>query len=128
MSKYFNENIFEKHLLEKWLGFYTFQLKRDLNDEAQYLINTLELAQDQERIVQSDISIIDINIYNKKNKNSEAVGSFAATNSLQNKELKSKLLFDSIKTLFLLINKISRLKKKTASSLGKYILIFLFNK
>ena len=96
--------MFEKHLIEKWLSFYTFQLKRDLNDEAQSLLNTLELANEQEGgHIKPDMSIIDINAYNRKNQ-AKSSGS-----AVPNRELKSKLLLDSIKTLFLLINKVSRL-------------------
>jgi hypothetical protein len=34
MLAYFSENVFEKKRIEKWLHFYTFQLKRGLSDVA----------------------------------------------------------------------------------------------
>lgn len=107
MVKYFSENIFEKNIIERWLRFYSLQLRRDLNDEAQSLFNTLEIDQYQDRAVKADLSIIDKNVYNKKinsNKSQSAPNSFVAT-----RELKSKMLLDSITSLFLLVNKITRL-------------------
>lgn len=112
LVNYFSENVFEKSLIEKWLGFYTLQLKRDLTDEAQHLFNTLEIAHHQERIIKADLSIIDINLYNKKNltKNS------SRAMTTPTKELKSKLLFDSITSLFLLVNKITRITSIPSNS------------
>ena len=101
MINYFSENIFEKNLLEKWLDFYAFQLKRDLTNEAQLILNTLEIEQDHERIVKNDLSIIDINLYNKKHQRKTIGAAYAP------KDLKSKLLLDSISSVFLLVNKIS---------------------
>ena len=103
MINYFSENIFEKNLLEKWLDFYAFQLKRDLTNEAQLILNTLEIEQDHERIVKNDLSIIDINLYNKKHQRKTIGAAYAP------KDLKSKLLLDSISSVFLLVNKISRI-------------------
>ena len=104
-------------MIEKWLSFYTFQLKRDLNDEAQNLLNTLELANEQEGgHIKPDMSIIDINVYNKKNQ-TKSSGS-----AMPNRELKSKLLLDSIKTLFLLINKVSRLTGAKSFNLSNSLL------
>jgi hypothetical protein len=112
LINYFSENVFEKSLIEKWLGFYTLQLKRDLADEAQHLFNTLEIAHHQERIIKADLSIIDINLYNKKNQNKNSNTAMTAPT----KELKSKLLFDSITSMFLLVNKITRITNTSSSS------------
>jgi hypothetical protein len=42
MTKYFSENIIEANLIEKWLDFYTFQLRLDLLDECQHLFDTID--------------------------------------------------------------------------------------
>lgn len=109
MIKYFSENVFEKNLIEKWLGFYLFQLKHDLNDEWQQLYSTLEVAREQERIIKADLSIMDINIYNKKNQNQNRNQGSSGGIMTPTKDLKSKLLLDSVTSLFLLINKITRI-------------------
>ena len=109
MIKYFSENVFEKNLIEKWLGFYLFQLKHDLHDEVQHLYSTLEVAREQERIIKADLSIMDINIYNKKNQNQNRNQGSSGGIMTPTKDLKSKLLLDSVTSLFLLINKITRI-------------------
>jgi len=58
----FSENVFDKKRIEKWLDFYTFQLKQGLSYVAQFLFNTLELENDQERIVKDDQFIIDMKL------------------------------------------------------------------
>ncbi len=50
----------DKNRIEKWLDFYTFQLKQDLSDVAEFLFNTLELENDQQRIIKGDLFIIDM--------------------------------------------------------------------
>ncbi len=106
MLAYFSENVFDKNLIEKWLDFYAFQLKQDLSDVAQFLFNTLEVENDQERIVKGDLSIIDMKLRQSKTAGGEV--SAAPGTSTSSRELKSKLLLDSLASLFLLVNKISR--------------------
>lgn len=113
MIAYFNENVFEKNLIEKWLGLFALQIKRDLYDERELIFNTLEIAHDQERIVKADLSIIDINLYNKKNQNKNKTFPVLTGSS---KESKSKLLLDSINSLFLLINKITRITSSSSAT------------
>ncbi len=106
MLSYFSENVFNKKLLEKWLDFYAFQLKRDLSEMGQFLFNTLEVENDQERIVKGDLSIIDMNLRQRKTTSGGVLVAPGLGNS--SRELKSKLLLDSLTSLFLLVNKISR--------------------
>jgi len=62
MLAYFSENVLDKNRIEKWLDFYTFQLKQDLSDVAEFLFSTLELENDQERIIKGDLFIIDMKL------------------------------------------------------------------
>ena len=94
--KFLSENVLDHNLIEKWLNFYAFQLKKDLNDEAKINLTKIEV-------------FFQMNIEN--NFNSKAV--YQQNQNELNKSdkscnLKSKLLFDSIKTFLLLVNKISR--------------------
>ncbi len=60
MIAYFSEKVFEKKRIEKWLD--TLQLKQGLSDVAQFSFDTLELENDQERIVKGDLFIIDMKL------------------------------------------------------------------
>ena len=88
-------------MVEKWLDFYIFQLKKDLNNETQELLSKFEFYDlEQQQSIRPDLTIVDTNVYrNKAKQTDEAVKKF----------LKSKLLFDSIKMFLLLINKINRI-------------------
>lgn len=102
----FTDCIFNKRLIEKWLDFYVFQLKRDLFDEAQYVLSLLDSAEMENKQVKNNITILDTTSLGKNEDTNE---NRASTSNNQNKKkLKSKLLFDSIKVLLLLINKITR--------------------
>jgi hypothetical protein len=89
--KLLSESVFDQNLIEKWLDFYTFQLKKDINDETKM------------NLTKVDNFVLSENNYNnllyKKYPN----------DSSKSSNLKSKLLFDSIKTFLLLVNKSSRL-------------------
>ena len=107
MLKVFQETIFDHKLIETWLDFYTKQLKRDLLDESRAFLNALELAEEQQRIIKSDLSLINLNACNKYSQ---------ARSPIEIKKLNSKILFESIKTLLLLVNKLSRLSKVPTSA------------
>lgn len=107
LEKLFSENIFDKNLIEKWLDFYSFQLKKDLNDETQNIIDRLERAiekDDQQTLFKTNISILDPNTLKSTEDKLTS-----ASSSENEKKQKSKILFDSIQMLLLLINKTTRL-------------------
>lgn len=107
--KTFNKLIFDKNLLEIWFDFYTKQLKRDLIDESQTIMNAMEIAEEQQRIVKADLSLINLNKCNRYSGGSNR-------HVFENKQLNSKILFDSLKTFLVLINKFSRLANKRDSA------------
>jgi hypothetical protein len=103
MAKYFTDILYDNSLIEKWLDFYTFQLKMDLIDETQYVLSTIEnedIFYQQSNMIKSELSIIENIKQDSQNK-------------IVKKKLKSKLLFNSIKTILLLINKLNRLSLNT---------------
>ena len=107
---YFSENIFEKNLIEKWLKFYTYQLKIDLSDEVQIVLNKLDSAQQKNQMIKTTMSIIDASQAVKtKERNSNS-------SSEPGKKINSKQILDSIKMLLLLVNKISRISQPTQKS------------
>ena len=112
MLKVFQETIFDHKLIETWLDFYTKQLKRDLLDESRAFLSALELAEEQQRIIKSDLSLINLNACNKYSQ---------ARSPIEIKKLNSKILFESIKTLLLLVNKLSRLSKLPADNKQKSV-------
>lgn len=99
MIKTFKQNVIQKSLIEKWLDFYVFQLKRDLEIETQNLLIHIEsvVLNDNEQI-KADMSIIDPNALKAKRSAVDC-----------KKKLKSKSLLDSVRTILLLINKTTRI-------------------
>jgi hypothetical protein len=106
IQMFLSENIFGKSLIEKWLDFYAFQLRRDLSNETQSILSLIRngnLTHDQSQHINPNMSIMDVNTLNAKlNRNSRQ-------NNTDARKLKSKNLLDSINTLLLLLNKTSRI-------------------
>jgi len=89
--KLLSESMFGQNLIEKWLDFYTFQLKKDINDETKM-----------------NVTKVDNFVLSENNYNNLLYKTYPSDSS-KSSNLKSKLLFDSIKTFLLLVNKTSRL-------------------
>ena len=87
--KFLTENLFDRNLIEKWLDFYVFQLKQDINDEIRLVLTQIDNY---------------FLVNNETNQNQNAL-----SKPDKRPALKSKLLFDSIKTFVLLVNKATRL-------------------
>ncbi|CAF0748696.1 unnamed protein product [Brachionus calyciflorus] len=115
LAKIFKEKIIDKKLIEKWLDFYVYQLKRDIEDEAQSLINHAEsIAVNDDQQIKPDMSIINPNSLKFKRSTADDT----------KKKLKSKSLLDSIKMLLLLINKTTRLINTSKPSENKKVIFF----
>ncbi len=105
IQSFLAESIFGKNLIEKWLDFYVFQLKRDLTDESRSILNLLKVAnlnEDPSQLSSINMSIIDVNTLSNR-----LTGSSSSNQA--KRKMKSKVLFESIHTQLLLLNKTTRL-------------------
>jgi hypothetical protein len=104
--KLLSESVIDQNLIEKWLDFYAFQLKKDINDEI------------KNNMTKMDNFFFLLN--NDNNYNSPLYKAYQ-NDASKSPTLKSKQLFDSIKTFLLLVNKISRLSP-ISNSIGSNLI------
>lgn len=94
------DTVFGKNLIEKWLDFYTFQLKRDLKELAE----EAKLIEDQTH--NTTMSTADVTLISTRFSMAQS-----KLSSQAQKKSKAKTLVESIKTLLLLINRTSLIFK-----------------
>jgi hypothetical protein len=100
LTRLINDQIFGKELVEKWLEFYKYQLKRDLSEEREAVLN--RIGTNETQVLKASMSILDNGAGATGNNGSSVCNP-------SRKSLKSKTLFDSIRMLLLLMNKTNRL-------------------
>ena len=100
LTRLINDHIFGKELVEKWLEFYKYQLKRDLSEEREAVLN--RIGTNETQVLKASMSILD-------NGGGVTGNNGSSVCNPNRKSLKSKTLFDSIRMLLLLMNKTNRL-------------------
>lgn len=121
MTRLVNDEIISKELVEKWLEFYKYQLKRDLIEEHDSILARIENEDERGQAVKASMSILDTNGVTQ---NAETDQNGLSLFGLSRKNLKSKILFDSIKMFLLLVNKTGRILNESTCPVISVIIPF----
>lgn len=124
MTRLVNDEIISKELVEKWLEFYKYQLKRDLLEEHDSILTRIENEDERGQAVKASMSILDTNGGVTQNADTDQNG--LSLFGMSRKNLKSKTLFDSIRMLLLLINKTGRILNESSPPVSSVIIPFSF--
>ena len=126
LTRLVNDEIISKELVEKWLEFYKYQLKRDLLEEHDSILTRIENEDERGQAVKASMSILDTNGGVTQNADTDQNG--FSLFGMSRKNLKSKTLFDSIRMLILVINKTSRILNESSPPVSSVIIkISFFN-
>lgn len=122
MTRLVNDEIISKELVEKWLEFYKYQLKRDLLEEHDSILTRIENEDERGQAVKASMSILDTNGGMTQNADTDQNG--LSLFGMSRKNLKSKTLFDSIRMLILVMNKTGRILNESSPPVSSVIITF----